>query len=112
MGVLREFYGQILGIAPADYGDDYCEFPTKTGTLSIYSLSAHGRLAPNSAQTASNRSVVLEFQVDDVDEEFKRVNSMGVGLVKLLTTQPWGNRSFYFRDPDGNLLNFYSRVKV
>jgi len=30
--------------------------------------------------------------------------------VKPPTTQPWGNRSIYFRDPDGNLINFYSRV--
>jgi hypothetical protein len=24
------------------------------------------------------------------------------------TTQPWGNRSMLLRDPDGNLINFFS----
>jgi catechol 2,3-dioxygenase-like lactoylglutathione lyase family enzyme len=23
---------------------------------------------------------------------------------------PWGHRSLYFRDPDGNPINFYSRI--
>jgi catechol 2,3-dioxygenase-like lactoylglutathione lyase family enzyme len=26
------------------------------------------------------------------------------------TTMAWGNRSIYFRDPDGNLLNLFSHV--
>jgi hypothetical protein len=26
------------------------------------------------------------------------------------TDQPWGNRSLMFRDPDGNLINFFTRV--
>jgi catechol 2,3-dioxygenase-like lactoylglutathione lyase family enzyme len=27
------------------------------------------------------------------------------------TNQPWGNRSMLFRDPDGNLINFYKPLK-
>ncbi len=26
------------------------------------------------------------------------------------TDQPWGNRSMLFRDPDGNLINFYAPI--
>jgi hypothetical protein len=25
---------------------------------------------------------------------------------------PWGNRSLLFRDPDGNLINFFTPVKA
>jgi hypothetical protein len=25
------------------------------------------------------------------------------------TTMPWGNRSLLFRDPDGNLVNLFTR---
>ncbi len=107
---LRAFYREILKAEPADYGEDYVEFATGRGTLAIFSAEAHARLAPGSAEQASNRSVVLEFQTKDVDLEFERLKEMGVDIVKPLTTQPWGNRSFYFRDPDGNLVNFYSRV--
>ena len=62
------------------------------------------------ARMASNRSVILEFKVTDVDREYERLQRLQVEWVKHPTTQPWGNRSIYFRDPDGNLINFYTGV--
>jgi predicted ester cyclase len=32
---------------------------------------------------------------------------MGVPVVKPPETYPWGRRSAWFRDPDGNIINFY-----
>jgi catechol 2,3-dioxygenase-like lactoylglutathione lyase family enzyme len=110
IGCLRDFYEIVLQIAPQTYGDNYVEFPTKCGTLSIFSLEAHEELAPGSAKPASNRSLELEFQVANVDEEYERLQKMKIEWVKPPTTQSWGNRSIYFRDPDKNLINFYSRV--
>jgi catechol 2,3-dioxygenase-like lactoylglutathione lyase family enzyme len=107
---LREFYEGVLQIEPQTYGDSYVEFPTECGTLSLFSLTAHEELAPGSARSAANRSLELEFQVADVDEEYERLQEMEIEWVKPPTTQAWGNRSIYFRDPDGNLINFYSRV--
>jgi catechol 2,3-dioxygenase-like lactoylglutathione lyase family enzyme len=34
----------------------------------------------------------------------------GADLVQEPTTMPWGNRSILFRDPDGNLVNFFTPV--
>ena len=107
---LREFYESVLQIEPQTYGDSYVEFPTGCGTLSLFSLAAHEELAPDSARSAANRSLELEFQVADADEEYERLQEMEVEWVKPPTTQAWGSRSIYFRDPDGNLINFYSRV--
>jgi catechol 2,3-dioxygenase-like lactoylglutathione lyase family enzyme len=107
---LREFYKGVLQIEPQSYGDDYVEFPTEGGTLSLFSLAAHEVLAPGSARSATNRSLELEFEVADVDREYERLQEMEIEWVKPPTTQPWGSRSIYFRDPDGNLTNFYSPV--
>ncbi|MCL0074069.1 VOC family protein [Dehalococcoidia bacterium] len=107
---MREFYKDALQIEPQTYGDSYVEFPTECGTLSLFSLTAHEELAPGSAQSAANRSLELEFQVADVDEEYVRLQEMEIEWAKRPTTQPWGNRSIYFLDPDGNLINFYTRV--
>ena len=53
--------------------------------------------------------IVLDFMVDDVDQEFERIDRLGVDWVLPPTTQPWGNRSMVFRDPEGNLVNIFSR---
>lgn len=108
---LAAFYKEVLQIEPQFYGDDYVEFPTGIGVLSIFSLNAHEELAKDSAKPASNRCLELEFNVDNVDDDYNRLQQLRVEMVKHLTTQPWGNRSFYFRDPDGNLINFYSRTR-
>ena len=56
---------------------------------------------------------MLEFQVEDVDVEYERLRSIAqleIEFVLQPTTLPWGNRSIYFRDPDGNLVNLFTRV--
>jgi uncharacterized glyoxalase superfamily protein PhnB len=35
---------------------------------------------------------------------------MGIKMVKPPQTHPWGARAFWFRDPDGNIVDFFSRV--
>jgi catechol 2,3-dioxygenase-like lactoylglutathione lyase family enzyme len=108
---LNNFYKEVLQIEPQAYGDDYVEFPTDCGVLSIFSFKAQEELAKGSTKPESNRCLELEFDVDNVDNEFIRLQQIGVDIVKPLTTQQWGNRSFYFRDPDGNLINFYTRTR-
>ena len=53
----------------------------------------------------------LEFEVADVDQEYSRLQTIVKHWVKPPTAQPWGTRSIYFRDPDGNLIDFYAWVK-
>lgn len=107
---LRTFYREVLEAEPHSYSDDYAEFPTESGTLALFRLAAHNRLAPGSARSAASASVILEFQVRDVDGEYARLLQHSIEWVKPPTTRLWGNRSIDFRDPDGNLVNFYSRI--
>ena len=79
---LSLFYETVLGMKAVFYGEDYSEFNTERGNLSIYSSDMLNELAPNSAFPASNRSVILEFQVDDVDEEYERLQEVEVVWVK------------------------------
>jgi predicted enzyme related to lactoylglutathione lyase len=55
------------------------------------------------------REVILDFLVRDVDAEYPRIAALGVGWVRPPTTQPWGSRSMIFNDPEGNLVNVFSR---
>lgn len=109
---LVSFYEGVLGIKAQRSGDQYAEFRTGVGVLAIFSGDAQEKYIPGSADAASNKSAILEFRVTDVDQEFARLQPLVKGWVKKPATQPWGTRSVYFRDPDGNLVDFYMPAKV
>jgi predicted enzyme related to lactoylglutathione lyase len=48
---------------------------------------------------------VMSIGVDDVDAAYERVVAAGAEVVHPLTDEPWGVRRFFFRDPDGNVVN-------
>jgi catechol 2,3-dioxygenase-like lactoylglutathione lyase family enzyme len=107
---LTEFYQRVLQAKPHATGDLYVEFPTSAGTLAIFAAEAQEKYIPGSARARQNRSAILEFNVANVDQEYIRLQAIVKTWVKPPTTQPYGTRSIYFRDPDGNLVDFFSRV--
>jgi catechol 2,3-dioxygenase-like lactoylglutathione lyase family enzyme len=104
---LTTFYERILGIPPQKSGAEYVEFRTTAGTLALFSAAAQEKYIPGSATAGQNHSAILEFRVANVDAEYGRLHSIVKSWVKGPTTQPWGTRSIYFRDPDGNLMDFF-----
>jgi catechol 2,3-dioxygenase-like lactoylglutathione lyase family enzyme len=105
-----DFYERITG-ATARWGNElFAELRTPAGTVAIASTRTMELFGAHAAHGADNRSVIVEFRVDDVDGEAAKLRGLGVELVLEPTTQPWGNRSVLFRDPDGNLVNFFTPV--
>ena len=44
----------------------------------------------------------------EVDEQFQRVVSLGATPILEPTTEPWGQRTCYIADPEGNLIEIGS----
>ncbi|MGN6144389.1 MAG: VOC family protein [Mesorhizobium sp.] len=108
---LVRFYEQVTGIAPTWYTDDFAELVTPGCTLAIGSTRTLMLFGGDIAQPAANQSAIIEFRVNDVDETFGVIEDIVKStLVQEPTTMPWGNRSLLFRDPDGNLVNFFAPV--
>lgn len=109
---LVRFYEQVTGLSVRQYTDDFAELQTPSATLAIGSTRTLQLFGGDKvAKAAQNHSAIIEFRVDDVDAEYgKLANVLGDSVVQKPTTMPWGNRSFLFRDPDGNLVNFFTPV--
>lgn len=108
---LVSFYETISEMSAIRYTDAFAELQTPGATLaigSIRTLSAFG--AQEMMEAGKNRSVILEFLVEDVDKEFLRLQGQVTTFVQEPTTMPWGNRSLLFHDPDGNLVNLFTPV--
>lgn len=88
------------------------ELATPSCTIAIASTRTVALFGADSARPADNRSVIIEFRVADVDHEYRRLVQLVDEFVQAPTTMPWGNRSLLFRDPDGNLVNFFTPVTV
>jgi uncharacterized glyoxalase superfamily protein PhnB len=88
----------------------FAELSLPSFTLAIGHTQTTRLFGEDSARPAENRSVIIEFRVDDVDAEYERLASMIEEWVQQPTTMPWGNRSILFRDPDGNLVNLFTPV--
>jgi predicted enzyme related to lactoylglutathione lyase len=107
---LVDFYEMVTEI-PAVWGNElFAEIPTRVGTLAIGSDKTVPLFGAGSAEPAANRSAILEFIVEDVDDEYQRLRQRVGEVVTEPTTMPWGNRALLFRDPDGNLVNLFTPV--
>jgi predicted enzyme related to lactoylglutathione lyase len=105
---LVRFYEEVTGLSPKWLSEDFAELATPACTLAIGSKRTMDMFAAGAARPADNHSVIIEFRVGDVDKEYEKLEKMGGDFVQRPTTMPWGNRSLLFRDPDGNLINFFT----
>lgn len=48
---------------------------------------------------------MVSIAVDDVDAAYEEAVRRGYEIVHPLTTESWGVRRFFVRDPAGNVLN-------
>ena len=110
---LQAFYRPILQSEPHGR-PGYMEFATGPGIFSLWSLVDYERTVGTTLAGGSGpSSIMLEFEVDNVDAEYMRLRELedlAIEFVMQPTDLPWGNRSIYFRDPDGNLINFFTRI--
>jgi predicted enzyme related to lactoylglutathione lyase len=109
---LVEFYEGVTGLATTRYTEDFAELATPVGALAIGSERTVALFGAGSTSAADNHSCIIEFRVDDVDKEYRRLTNVVSAFVQQPTTMPWGNRSLLFRDPDGNLINFFTPVSA
>jgi catechol 2,3-dioxygenase-like lactoylglutathione lyase family enzyme len=111
---LVNFYEQVTGMPAVEYTPDFAELKTRSGTLAIGSTNTLQFFGGEEvAKAAQNHSAIIEFRVDDVDQDYRRLaDLLQPYLVQKPTTMPWGNKSLLFRDPDGNLVNLFTPVST
>ena len=101
------FYETITGQKAEWLALVFAEIVTPAATLAIGAGETVALFREGSAEPASNRSAIIEFQVEDVDAEFAKLKSE-VEVVHEPKMMPWGNRAVQFRDPEGTLISMYT----
>jgi uncharacterized glyoxalase superfamily protein PhnB len=103
------FYEKVMNKKAEWLVPTFAEIVTPAATLAINTAETVALFKEGSAEPGANRTAILEFQVDDVDAEFARLEAE-VQVVLEPKTMPWGNRAAQFRDPEGSLVSMYTPV--
>lgn len=107
---LVQFYEALTHLSARWLTEEFAELPLGSCTLAIGSKRTMDLFGAGAARPADNHTAILELLVDNVDAEFARLKTFVKAFVQEPTTQPWGNRSLLFRDPDDNLINLFTPV--
>ena len=100
---LAAFYAGLLR-ADVALNDYYAEVPAGPASVGF----SKRRFTEYRAGCGAGQ-VILDFQAADADAEYPRIAALGVDWLMPPATQPWGSRSMVFRDPEGTLVNVFSR---
>ncbi len=107
------FYRDTLGLAVSDSGPEFTMF--KIGNLYFFLQEADGAARmmseePLDLTTSGASRVLLAASVDDVDAMYTDLKAKGVHVLRPPTDQPWGLRTAYFTDPEGNFWEIHQPV--
>jgi uncharacterized glyoxalase superfamily protein PhnB len=108
---LAAFYARLVGarVALNEYYVEVQAGPASVG-FSKRRFTEYGENAAARTTGGAHRGeFILDFMVTDVDAEYERIAALGVEWLTPPVTQPWGNRSMILRDPEGTLVNVFSR---
>lgn len=110
MDAMRRFYEDVLALSLLrELSPNWIEYGLGPNTLA---LARPSRIASDAPTPRGSASLQLAFKVSvaDVDACADELTRQGVALVSPPTNQPFGHRTLFFRDPDGNLLEFYAEI--
>jgi catechol 2,3-dioxygenase-like lactoylglutathione lyase family enzyme len=110
MAAMRRFYEDILGFSLSrELSPGWIEYRVGGNTLALArpSLTAADAPTPN-----GSAALQLAFKVSapEVDQCAVELAQKGVDLLSPPTDRPFGHRTLFFRDPDGNLLEVFAEI--
>ena len=114
MAVMVRFYRDVLGFGIKEAEDSSNVYLVKDGTLFLlYGRKDFERMTGRRYDYAKglNGHCEIALYVDtfeEVDASFRRVVDNGAVPVMEPTTEPWGQRTCYIADPEGNLIEIGS----
>lgn len=111
------FYRDVLGFVVAEDMINYVEFESEGVRFSICHRDVLYGATGHEAYTrpASGQHFELAFPVpiaEAVDRVYAELVGLGATPVKEPTDMPWGQRTAFFADPDGNIHEIFASLGV
>ena len=114
MPTMIRFYRDVLGFEIAEGEDAENVYLVKDGTLfMLYERKSFERMTSRKYEYVKGLNGHFEIALyvdtfEDVDLEYAKVIEKGARPVVEPTTEPWGQRTCYIADPEGNVIEIGS----
>lgn len=98
----KRFYSAHLGFGVRFENDFYVLMHTPDGAFEIsFLLPDHPSQQPIFQRPFAGEGMYLTIEVEDVDGLYAKLKQQGAPIVIELREEPWGDRHFAIRDPNG-----------
>ena len=114
MGRMIRFYRDVLGFEIREDEDTSNVYLVKDGTLFLlygredFENMTHRRYEYLKGLNGHSEIALYVDTIQEVDDQFRRVVELGATPVLEPETEPWGQRTCYIADPEGNLIEIGS----
>lgn len=114
MAAMVRFYRDVMGFEITEGEDAVNVYLVKDGTLfMLYERKNFEKMTSRKYEYLKglNGHYEIALYVDtfeEVDAQFARATALGAQPVLEPTTEPWGQRTCYIADPEGNLIEIGS----
>jgi len=113
-----KFYRDVLGFEIKEELDTSNVYLKKDGTLFLlYGRKDFEKMTNREYEYVKGLNGHFELALyvdtfDEVDETYNRIIKQGAKPILEPTTEPWGQRTCYIADPEGNLIEIGSWNKL
>lgn len=110
---MRAFYEGVLGFEVKTDMDQYIEFDSEGVRFSICHRDVMREATEHAtyAEPPGGQRLELAFPCtspEDVDASYRRIVAAGAAPVKPPADMPWGQRTAFFADPEGNIHELFA----
>jgi len=101
----KQFYISLLGCSAVFDSDWYVQLVSPKGIELGFLISRHPSQPEFLHRAYDGKGVIFSFEVDDVDDEYKKVEDIGIKIIYEIKSEEWGQRHFMIQDPNGMVVD-------
>lgn len=112
VGRTSSFYMDHFRFAPKFESDWYVHLQSSEDeSVNLAVLASGHETIPEVARSRGNaRGLLLNFEVEDVDAEYRRAKKAALPILLTLRDEPFGQRHFITQDPNGVLIDIIKPI--